>query len=278
MSRQLTIESAGPVGAYVSGIDLAQFDDDALAELRRAFAQFGVLFFRGQTLSPEQHIAFAQRWGTINVNRFFVHVDGYPQIAEVRKEPDHQFNIGGGWHTDHSYDREPALGSMAYARELPSQGGGTLYANTCLAYDTLSDGLKATLATLEAFHTSRNAFGSGVQRPAELDERLRNPEDATQDMVHPVVIEHPLSGRKSIYVNPGFTQHFVGWSKPESQALLDYLYAHITKPEHTIRLNWEPGTLAFWDNRATWHFAENDYQGERRLLHRITLDGVGLSA
>ena len=127
MSEQhIQVTPNAGVGAFVSGVDLTQFGDDTLAELREAFARHSVLFFRAQNLTEEQHIALARRWGEINVNRFFAHVEGYPQIAEVRKEPDQQSNIGGGWHTDHSYDQIPALGSMLYARETPPTGGDTL--------------------------------------------------------------------------------------------------------------------------------------------------------
>ncbi len=276
--RSIVVEPVGAVGAFVAGVDLAQFDDTTLAELRDAFANHSVLFFRDQRLTPEQHIQLAERWGTINVNRFFTPVADFPKIAEVRKEPEQKFNIGGGWHTDHSYDQIPALGSMLYAREVPAVGGDTLYASTCAAYDSLSEGLKKTLADLSAEHSSRHVFGTSSQRPQELSDRLGNAEAAQQDAVHPVVITHPLSGRKSLYVNPGFTLKFSGWTQEESAALLQYLYQHIARPEHTYRLHWEPGTLAFWDNRATWHWAVNDYHGERRLMHRITLDGEPIAA
>ena len=122
----------GALGAEILGIDLAQkLDDGGVAEIRQALAEHGVVFFRDQTLTPEQHIAFAERMGPINVNRFFTHVAGYPQIAEVRKEPQQKSNIGGGWHTDHSYDQEPALGSILLAREVPPRGGDTMFA--CMA-------------------------------------------------------------------------------------------------------------------------------------------------
>jgi taurine dioxygenase len=265
------------VGAFVAGVDLRDFDEAVLAELRAAFADHSVLFFRDQQLSEAQHIALAERWGEINVNRFFAHVEGFPQIAKVLKEPEQEQNIGGGWHTDHSYDQIPALGSMLYAKQTPPRGGDTLFASTCAAYDALSDGLKRTLESLQAVHSSRHVFGAEVER-GDLQNRIGNPEAATQDAVHPVVITHPLSGRKSLYVNPGFTLRFEGWTQPESQPLLGYLYQHISRPEFCYRLQWQPGTLAFWDNRATWHWAVNDYQGERRLMHRITLEGQPLAA
>lgn len=265
------------VGAFVEGVDLSDFDEQTLAELRHAFAEYSILFFRNQQLSEQQHIALAERWGDINVNRFFTHVEGFPQIAQVLKEPEQVDNIGGGWHTDHSYDQIPALGSMLYARETPPRGGDTLFASTCAAYDALSDGLKQTLQSLNAVHSSRHVFGADVDR-GDLQGRFGNAEAATQDAVHPVVITHPLSGRQSLYVNPGFTLHFEHWTAEESQPLLSYLYQHISRPECCFRLQWAPGTLAFWDNRATWHWAINDYQAERRLMHRITLEGEPIAA
>ena len=228
--QSISVESAGAVGAFITDVDLADFDDRALTEMRAAFARHGVLFFRDQNLTPEQHIAFAERWGEININRFFAAVPEYPQIAEVVKEPDQALNIGGGWHTDHSYDEVPALGSMLYAKEVPPEGGDTLFANTCRAYDTLSDGLQETLDGLQAWHSSRHAFGPNAAYADAFKGRFGNAEEATQDVVHPVVITHPLSGRKSLYVNPGFTRHFDGWTVEESEPLLQYLYKHVARP------------------------------------------------
>jgi taurine dioxygenase len=270
----------GAVGAEIHGLDLARpLDDDDVATLRSALFEHGVVFFRDQHLTPEQHVAFGERFAPINVNRFFAHAPGYPMIAEVRKEPDQKANIGGGWHTDHSYDQIPALGSILYAREVPPTGGDTMFASMYAAYDALSDGLKATLEGLRAQHSSRHVFGAAAKRMAtsDLKGRLQNADLATQDATHPVVIRHPGSGRKALYVNPGFTLQFEGWTADESRPLLEYLYRHAARPEFTCRFRWQPGSLAFWDNRATWHYALNDYQGERRLLHRITLEGVSLS-
>ena len=274
----LTLRPASPaIGAFVEGLDLSQpLDDSVRDDLLRAHADYGVLFFRDQKLSPEAQIALAERLGEINVNRFFTAVAGYPQIAEVRKEPDQTSNIGGGWHTDHSYDHLPALGSLLYARELPPTGGDTLYASMYAAYEALSAGMKRMLAGLQAVHSSRHVFGAGANRPTDLANRLGNQEAATQDAVHPVVLTHPRSGRKGLYVNPGFTVRFQGWTEQESEPLLRYLYQHAVRPEFTYRFQWAPDSLAFWDNRCTWHLAVNDYQGERRLMHRITLEGEAL--
>ena len=274
----ITVQPQGAVGAEVSGVDLNFLDEATLAELREAHAQYSVLFFRNQQLTPEAHIALAQGWGEINVNRFFTPVENYPQIAEVRKEPDQKFNIGGGWHTDHSYDQIPALGSLLYAKEVPTTGGDTLFAGCGAAFDTLSEGIKDTLRTLRAVHSSRHVFGQSAAMPDDVTGLFTNADQATQDAVHPVVIRHPLSGREILYVNPGFTTHIEGWSIQESAPLLEFLYGHIARPEHTCLFHWQPGSLAFWDNRATWHLAVNDYHGQRRLMHRITVEGETLAA
>ena len=267
------------VGAFVSNISLAeQLSDEVISELLDAHANYGVLFFRDQQLTEEQQISLAEQLGEINVNRFFTRVVGYPKIAEVRKEPDQTFNIGGGWHTDQSSDVRPAMGSILYALELPELGGDPLFASTYASYEAVSDGLKEMLSGLSAVHSSRHVFGAAAARPDDIKGRLGNAEAATQDAVHPVVIEHPRSGRKSLYVNPDFTLHFAGWTAEESAPLLQYLYRHMSRPEFTYRFQWRPGSLAFWDNRATWHYAVNDYHGARRLLHRITLEGEPLRA
>jgi len=262
------------VGAEIHGVDLAEPMSPPLLEaVRGALADRGVVFFRDQILTREQQVALARQFGDININRFFAHEDGFPEIALVAKEPDQTRNIGGGWHTDHSYDQIPAMGSILYAREVPPSGGDTLFASMYAAYDALSDGLKRTLAGLRAVHSSRHVFG--VQRP-EMKGRIGNPELATQDAVHPVVITHPDSGKQALYVNPGFTVRFEGWTDEESRPLLDYLYRHAVRPEFTCRFQWQEGSVAFWDNRATWHYAANDYHGHRRLMHRITVEGCKL--
>jgi len=267
------------LGAEILGLDLADTLPDATIDaIRHALFQHGVVFFRDQKLTPEQHVAFARRFGAINVNRFFKTVDGYQMIAEVRKEPDQVGNIGGGWHTDHSYDQAPAMGSILYAREVPETGGDTLFASMYAAYDALSDGLKRTLDGLQALHSSRHVFGvESYAGRGDLRGRYLNPESATQDAVHPVVVRHPGSGRKALYVNAAFTVRIVGWTDEESRPLLHYLYQHAARPEFTYRFQWRDGSLAFWDNRCTWHYALNDYHGHRRLMHRITVEGAPLS-
>ena len=278
MGQIEVVPVSGGVGVEVHNVDIKSgIDAGTFDELRAAFVEHGLIFLRDQDITPDEHIAFAERWGQININRFFPRLDGYDQIATVTKEPDQTTNIGGGWHTDHSYDHVPAMGSILIARETPPVGGDTLFACMYTAYDTLSDGLKQTLEDMKAVHSSRHVFGEQSSYRDAMKDRFSNPEEATQDAVHPVVITHPESGRKALYVNPGFTLHFDGWTAAESKPLLDYLYAHAVQLEHTTRFQWAPGSIAFWDNRCTWHYALNDYHGTRREMHRITVEGSPIS-
>ena len=144
------------------------------------------------------------------------------------------------------------------------------------AYESLSDGLKGTLEGMNACHSSRHVFGAHAGYAEASNQRIGNPELATQDAIHPVIITHPESKRKALYVNPEFTVNFEGWTKEESKPLLNYITEHSTRPENITRFKWEPGSIAFWDNRCTWHFALNDYPGEKRLMHRITIEGSAL--
>lgn len=274
---QISLFSPG-CGALVSGVQLASLSDQELTLLRNALSEHGVLFLRDQELAPEDHLRFARRFGNIVLNKFFRADDQYPEIAEVKKEKSQTMNIGGGWHTDHSYDEEPALGSILVARALPDSGGDTHFANLAAAYDALSPGLQKTLQSLRAIHSNEHIYGkNGFYRSTDLAEQLGGM-DQVGSATHPVVIRHPQSGRKVLYVNPGHTIGFEGWNTQESFALLNYLYAHVEQAQFTCAFNWLPGSVAFWDNRSTWHFAQNDYQGQSRLMHRITLAGSGLAA
>ncbi|MCY4049960.1 MAG: TauD/TfdA family dioxygenase [Gammaproteobacteria bacterium] len=272
-----SIPLPGQFGVEFFDLDVNEMSDFELDRVATAQNNDGVVFIRDQNLDCEQHIAFAQRWGDIVTNRFFERVEEYPQIAIVRKEPKHQTVVGETWHTDHSYDAEPARGSILYAREVPKMGGDTLFANMYMAYDALSDGLKNTLKQISAVHSSAHVFSTeAVQANEHEDDRFHSGEQAVQRSIHPVVIQHPISGRKALYVNPDFTTHFAGWTEQESQPLLEYLYQHSTQDQFIIRFSWSPGTIAFWDNRAVMHKAINDYPNERRLMHRITLSGCAL--
>ncbi|MBI5940192.1 MAG: TauD/TfdA family dioxygenase [Caulobacterales bacterium] len=278
LDTALRIQPTAGCGANVSDVDLARLTDAEVAQLRQALFDHGALFFRGQSLTPEQHIALAERIAPIDVNRFFPAAPGYPVIAKVEKTAEQTTNIGGGWHTDHSYDLEPAMGSVLVARDLPPSGGDTLFADMYAAYDTLDAGTKAQIAGLRAVHGSDHVFGEkGVYAQTDQPELARGGVE-TPETVHPVVIRHPGSGKPVLYVNPSFTLRFEGQTREESLPLLMKLYAHAMNMDRVHTLVWEPGMVAIWDNRATWHFAKNDYHGRYRLMHRITLAGCPLEA
>jgi taurine dioxygenase len=264
-------------GVVIEDVNLASLSTEEVSQIRQAFAEHGLVFFRDQTLSPKQHVDFANKIGDIVQSQVFKHLPGHPEIAVVSKEKDQETNIGGGWHTDHSYDEVPAMASILVARTLPSSGGATRFANMYKAYDDLSDGLKATLANLEAWHGNDHLYGEGGYFSAtDLADKLAD-NITVSTAKHPVIITHPDSHKKALYVNKGHTLGIDGWHKDEAFALLNYLYEHGSKDQYTCEFNWLPGSVAMWDNRSTWHFANNDYQGEERVLHRITIAGQAFS-
>ncbi|UYV38789.1 TauD/TfdA family dioxygenase [Rhodobacteraceae bacterium D3-12] len=266
----------GLFGAEIFDADIrdpTQFD-----ALRAAFAEHSVITIRNQSITPDEHLAFARRFGPINVNRFFKALNSHPEVALVLKEADQTGAIGEEWHTDHAYDLEPATGSILHAIDIPPYGGDTVFCSTTAAYDALSDRFKHMLEGLYAWHSSRHVFGAeAAAADSSRSGRLGNAEKATQDVLHPVVICHPLSGRKSLFVNPQFTTHIDGLTSIESDAILGAIYAHCQKPEFQARVRWQKGDVTMWDNRATWHKAINDYHGHRREMHRVTIEGCALS-
>lgn len=278
MARLQFEPASQAVGTFVSGVDLRALSTGEFEAIRQAFFETGVLFFRDQDMTPQDHIAFAARWGEIEINRFFTAHAKHPEIAMVVKEPDQTVNIGGGWHTDHSYDQVPAMGSILRAVELPETGGDTYFAGMAAAYDALSQADKAQIADLKAIHSSRHIFGTQSAYAQEVGSRYSNADAATQDAVHPVVLAHPSTGRKGLYVNAAFTTGIEGMDEAAGKTLLQKLYAHCMQPQFSYRFNWKPGSIAMWDNRSTWHWALNDYQGQRREMHRITLKGEPLAA
>lgn len=275
----MKLESMGPkCGVEISGVALASCSEAEMDAIRQAIYEHGVAVFRDQDFSPEDHIAFAERWGGIDINNYFPLQDKYPQIAIVRKQPDQVTNIGGAWHTDHSYDQIPAMGSILVARELPPHGGDTLFAHMGAAYDALPDDLKAEIEGLEAFHTADHVYkADGLYAQTDMAGDLRG-HDLKTGAVHPVVIRHPHTGRKLLYVNGAFTIHFVGRTREESLPLLQRLLAEAVREDNQCRVQWRPGTVTIWDNRTTWHNAMNDYHGHYREMHRITLSGEVLAA
>jgi len=268
---------AGALGAEVSGVDLSQsLPDQVIGEISAALLEHLVVFFRDQRLTPEQHLAFGHRFGALQVHDFVEAMPGFPEILEVRKEPEERRNFGGGWHSDVSYLERPSLGSVLYARDVPDHGGDTEFANQYLAYETLSDGMKAVLDGLVAVHSARRPYGPNSARaqaygPSSM--RFKFSESALAEIEHPVVRRHGETGRKALYVNGNFTIRFKGWSEEESAPLLAYLYQQAVRPEFTCRFRWQPGSIAFWDNRCVQHNAINDYHGQRRVMHRVTIEG-----
>ena len=265
---------SGALGALITGVDLREPLSAALAaEIRGVLLEHHVIFFRNQPLSPAQYMAFARAMGEPVEYPFVKGLPDFPEIIEVKKLEHERTNFGGIWHTDTAYLERPPMGSMLLAREIPPYGGDTLFANQVMALDALSPTLRGVLEGLRGVNSSAKA---DVSRTRE--DRIKGGDgrdDARKEYVaeHPVVRTHPETGRKSLYVNTAHTVRFAGMSEEESAPLLRYLHEVQIRPEFTCRFAWEPGSLAFWDNRCTLHNPVNDYHGFRRVMHRITLAG-----
>ena len=262
---------AGALGAEIAGVDISRpLEDSVVAEIRRAFLDYLVLFFHGQKLTPQAQLAFARRLGEPMEYPQLKGLPECPLITPVVKLEHERVNFGGIWHSDTSYLERPPMASMLYAIEIPPYGGDTLFANQYVAYETLSDGLKKTLGSLTGINTSAKAEVSRTR-----EDRLREAGAELKVLTgeHPVVRTHPETGRQSLYVNLGHTARFKGWTEAESRPLLEFLFHHQVQPEFTCRFTWQPGSLAFWDNRCTLHNPVNDYHGFKRIMHRVTLAG-----
>jgi len=261
----------GAIGAEIRGVDLARdLPDHTVATIRQALLDHLVVFFRGQNLTPAQYRAFAARIGVPIEYPFVPGIEGFPEITPVLKRPDQIINFGGVWHSDTTYLQEPPMATLLLARELPALGGDTEFANQYLAYEMLSDGMKSVLSGLRGVARSDKAEASRTR-----EDRMKKPGTGSEVLIaeHPVVRTHPETGRKALYVNIAHTAHFAGMTEEESLPLLRFLWYHQTRPEFTCRFTWSPGALALWDNRCAQHQAINDYQGQKRLMHRITLAG-----
>jgi len=269
-------------GAEISGINLGDtLSDDNYHKIREALCRWGVLFFRNQNITPDQHLKLGKRFGDLHLSKTISKVPGHPLVGEVRKEPDQMRNIGGNWHSDHSFAAVPPMGSILVARELPNKGGDTLFANMSSAYEKLSSGMKKTLATLSAIHAKKNALQAknlSADRQVSEDELKSLGRAVTEQFIHPVVAKHPETGREILYINPTYTVRFDGWTEEESKPLLSFLYDQAVSPENTCRFQWDEGSIVFWDNRMIWHYAVNDYHGKRRVLHRVSVKGSRVSA
>ena len=264
---------AGAIGAEIFGVDLSgDVDDDTIAAIRRAWLDHLVLFFRGQTLMPARLLAVARRFGEPIEYPFVAGIDGFPEITPVVKLEHERVNFGGLWHSDTAYLDIPPMGTMLLAREVPPYGGDTIFANMYLAYETLSPGMQRMLDGLVAVNSSAQADVSRT-REDRMRDGARADARAEYEALHPVVRTHPETGRKALYVNGGHTVRFKDMTEAESAPLLGFLFAHQTSPKFTCRFRWEPGSLAFWDNRCAQHNPINDYHGFRRVMHRVTLAG-----
>jgi taurine dioxygenase len=262
---------AGALGAEISGVDLSKpLAPPALAELRALWLEYLVLFFRDQDLDSRQYMSFAAQLGEPIEYPLVKGLPDWPKIIEVKKLEHERVAFGGIWHSDTAYLERPPMASMLLAREVPPRGGDTLFANMYAAYDSLSEGLKSLLATLKAVNSSTKADASKTR-----EDRIKSDGSGKSDFLaeHPVVRTHPETGRKALYVNPGHTTRFAGWTEEESAGLLKHLYEQQIKPEVTCRFSWRPGSIALWDNRCAQHNPVNDYHGYRRVMHRITLAG-----
>jgi taurine dioxygenase len=261
------------VGAEILGINLLETVSDAqIAEIRKIWLQHSVVFFREQPLEPGAFQAFARRFGEIIEYPFVKGLPDFPLIVPVLKLPHEKHNFGGVWHTDTTYLQEPPMATMLIARELPPVGGDTLFASNYAAFEGLSPALQDTLRTLTGVNSSAKAAVTH-SREDRVADSATDKGRSELNSEHPVVRTHPETGRQALYVNPGHTTRFVGWTEEESAPLLNYLFEQQVKPEYTCRFVWRPGSIAFWDNRCALHNPINDYHGHKRLLHRITLKG-----
>jgi len=273
------IPLAGALGAEIAGVDLANMDDATFEEVHRAWLKYQVIYFRKQDMTPDDHLAYARRWGEIHIHPFNAPMDGYPEILQLLKTETAERNNGNLWHSDQMYTATPAKATILIAREMPPFGGDTMFTNQYLAYDALSDGMKRMLADLNGVNDGNSRKNFRGKTRAELAQTgqattpQKEPDPDVQTVsVHPLIRTHPETGRKALYVG-SHTIRIDGMTDDESTPLLQYLMEHSTRPEFVCRVRWEVGTLTMWDNRCCQHYALNDYQGVRRCVHKITVKG-----
>jgi len=270
----ITIIPLSPtIGAEIRGVDLAtNLSDATIAEIRRAWLKYLVIFFRDQSLVPEAIVNFSRRFGEIAYYPFVKGMDKNPEVVEVTKKPEETINFGGLWHTDTSYLEIPPMGSVLYAVEVPKVGGDTLFANMYSAYESLSDGMKTLLGGLRGVSSSEKP-DAAVTRTHRIADRPNDVRDIPATVSHPIVRTHPETGQKALYCSNAHTTHIEGLTAAESQPLLHYLYSVQQREEWQCRFHWDSGSVAMWDNRCTQHNALNDYHGYQRTMYRVTLEG-----
>jgi taurine dioxygenase len=277
--RDLTVEPvAGALGAAVTGVDLSKVQhSDELDELRQALAAYQVVFLPDQDLTLDDLERVTDLLGGRDLTPYVAPLEGRPYVIKVVKEPGDQLNFANAWHSDLSYLPEPPAYTLLHSWEVPAFGGDTLWASQYAAYESLSSGLRKTLARLQAVHSAGMAYGTGgyLDQVKDLTSMAIEPSpDAYREQIHPAVISHPVTQRPALYVNPVYTTRFEGWTTAESQALLGHLYRHSVNENLTCRLRWSRHTLAIWDNRCTIHNALNDYSGMRREMYRTSVKGA----
>jgi len=263
---------SGALGAEIRGIDLRNPADGGA--IHEAFLKYSVLVIREQKLEPDDLMQIGARFGEPCYYPFVSGIEGYPFIFEVVKEESETVNFGGNWHSDTTYLAQPPRATLLYALETPSHGGDTLFANTCAAYDALSEGMRAMLDKLVGVNSASLKVTGGRRKMHSTigGMKVHDTENADEyEAEHPAVRTHPETGRKALYVSRSHTIRFRGMSEEESRPLVDFLQAHQTRPEFTCRVRWSPGTLTIWDNRCTQHCAVNDYHGQRRRMQRLTV-------
>ncbi|MFK3972764.1 taurine dioxygenase [Pseudomonas sp. NPDC087358] len=262
------------LGAQISGIDLRR---DLTADQRNALEQalltHQVLFFREQPVTPQQQARFAANFGDLHIHPIYPNVPEQPQVL-VLDTAVTDVRDNAIWHTDVTFLPTPALGAVLSAKQLPAYGGDTLWASGIAAFEALSGPMQALLDGLSATHDFTlsfplERFGNTAQDLARWEETRRN----NPPLSHPVIRTHPVSGRKALFVNEGFTTRINELEPAESEAILKMLFAHATRPEFTIRWRWQENDVAMWDNRVTQHYAVDDYRPQRRVMHRATIVG-----
>lgn len=277
--REISVAPAtGALGADVTGIDLARpLAKSSFAELKRALLAYQVLFIRDQSLTPEQYVKFAKRWGGIHFYPYMAGLESHPEIFEVVKNPGEGTTFGNRWHSDQMYAKRPCKYTILYARELPSVGGDTIFSNLYAAFEALSPGMKKLALKLRTFNDGNDLKRYGGRSREEwyaekgMGGKLQNLNRQSDIVaVHPLVRTHPETGRHALYIGDQ-TVSFDGMTEEESAPLYAFFMAHVAKPEFTCRMRWEPGTIAIWDNRCVSHYAVSDYPAERRRMHRITI-------
>lgn len=261
----------GGLGAIIEEIDISEYiGEEVILDIKKALLKYLVVFFHNQKITPHKLLSFSKRFGIPIEYPLLKGIPESKMITQVKKLENETINFGGVWHTDMSYLEKPAMSTMLHAIEIPPFGGDTLFSNQYLAYEALSCSFKNTLQGLVAVNTSTN-INSGRTRQARMDET--GAELKVLMGKHPVIRTHPETGKKSLYVDKGHTSYFDGWTEEESKPLLDFLFYHQIRPEFTCRFKWKLNSIAFWDNRCTLHYPLNDYQGYRRIMHRIILEG-----